>query len=54
MDLEKLFTLSSGDTLALDAPLDAPVVLQLDGKPIARGQLLAVGDYFGLKITDIL
>jgi len=54
INVERLFTLSRGDTIALDADLDAPVTLQLDGKAIARGQLMAVGDCFGLKITEIL
>ena len=54
INVEKLFSLSKGDAIALDADLDAPMVLQLDGKPIARGHLMAVGDSFGLKITEIL
>jgi flagellar motor switch protein FliN/FliY len=54
MSVEKLFSLGKGDSIALDAHLDAPVTLELDGKSIARGQLMAVGDHFGLKITEIL
>lgn len=54
MNVEKLFGLGKGDTVTLDTQLDAPVTLQLDGKSIARGQLMAVGDSFGLKITEIL
>jgi flagellar motor switch protein FliN/FliY len=54
VNVEKLFSLGKGDTVTLDTHLDAPVTLQLDGKSIARGQLMAVGDSFGLKITEIL
>jgi flagellar motor switch protein FliN/FliY len=54
MNVEKLFALTKGETVALDADLDAPVTLQLDSKPIARGHLVAVDDCFGLKITEIL
>lgn len=54
LNVEKLFALTKGDTVALDTDLDAPVTLQLDGKSIARGQLIAAGDSFGLKITEIL
>jgi flagellar motor switch protein FliN len=54
LSVEKLFALAKGDSVALDADLDAPVTLQLDGKSIARGQLIAAGDSFGLKITEIL
>lgn len=54
VDVEKLFSLRKGDSLVLDTELDAPVTLQLDGKPVARGHLVAVGDCFGLKIAEIL
>lgn len=53
LTIEELFALSQGDTLELDTELDAPVELQLDGKTIARGHLVAVGDCFGLRITEI-
>ena len=51
--VEQLFALKAGETLALDTELDAPVTLQLNGKTIARGHLVAVDDHFGLKIVDI-
>ncbi|MGN6313892.1 MAG: FliM/FliN family flagellar motor switch protein [Rhodanobacteraceae bacterium] len=51
--VEELFRLQEGNTLELDALLDAPVSLQLNGKAVARGHLVAVGDHFGLKITEI-
>lgn len=54
LSVKKLFSLSQGDAIELDADLDAPVSLMLEGKTIARGQLVAAGDCFGLKITEIL
>lgn len=54
INVQKLFSLSKGDTIELDTDLDAPVSLLLEGKLIARGQLVAAGDCFGLKITEIL
>jgi len=54
VNVDRLFSLGKGDCIELDADLDAPVTLQLDGKPIARGLLMAVGDSFGLKIVEIL
>lgn len=54
ISVEKLFSLAKGDSIELDADLDAPVALLLDGKPIARGHLMAAGDCFGLKISEIL
>lgn len=52
--VDELFNLKSGDVLPLDSQLDQPVVFHLDGKPVARGMLVAVGDNFGVHITDIL
>jgi len=54
ISVQELFSLSRGDVVSLDTDLDAPVSLLLEGKPIARGQLVAAGDCFGLKITEIL
>ena len=50
----KLFSLTKGDSIELDADLDAPVAMLLDGKPIAHGHLVAAGDCFCLKISEIL
>jgi flagellar motor switch protein FliN/FliY len=54
LTVDKLFALKAGETLALDVGLDDPVALRLDGKTIASGHLVAVGDHFGLRITEIL
>jgi flagellar motor switch protein FliN/FliY len=49
----RLFSLASGDVVALDRDADAPVDVRLHGKLIARGTLVAVGDKFGVRITEI-
>ncbi len=54
INIHRLFSLTKGDAIELDTSLDSPVSLMLDGKTIAKGQLVAAGDFFGLKITDIL
>lgn len=51
--IKELFALTQGDTLPLDTELDAPVWLQVDGKTIGKGHLVAVGDRFGLRITEV-
>ena len=40
--------------VALNESLDAPVTLLLNGKPIARGALLAVDENLGIRITELL
>ena len=53
LTVEELFALRAGTSLTLDTELDAYVALQLNGKTIARGHLVAVDDHFGIKIVDI-
>jgi len=51
--IEELFALKAGSSLTLDTELDAPVALQLNGKTIAKGHLVALEDHFGFKIVEI-
>ena len=53
MSIGSLFALSANDVVTLDRDADAPVDIRLHGKVIARGSLVAVGDKFGVRITDI-
>lgn len=54
MPLGKLFSLTNGDVVALDRDVDAPVDVRLHGKLIARGHLVAVGDKFGIRVSEIV
>jgi len=51
--VSKLFALGGGDVLALDREADAPVDVRVNDRLIARGVLVAVGDQFGVRITEI-
>lgn len=53
LTLERLFELRQGDVLAMEEALDAPVTLLLNGKAVARGELLAVDDQLGVRITEL-
>ena len=53
LTIERLFALRSGDVLQMSEPLDAPVTLLLNGRAIARGELLAVDDQLGVRITQL-
>jgi flagellar motor switch protein FliN/FliY len=54
MALGKLFALAAGDVVTLDCDVDALVDVRLHDKLIARGQLVAVGDKFGVRVVEIL
>lgn len=53
LTVEQLFALKKGEVLAMNESLDAPITLQLNGKPVARGELVAVEDHFGIRIIEL-
>jgi flagellar motor switch protein FliN/FliY len=53
LTIDKLFSLAANDVVTLDRDLEAPVDVRLNDKVIARGTLVAVGDNFGVRITEI-
>lgn len=53
MSVERLFALASGDVVKMNELLEEPLTLMLDGRPVARGELLAVDDHFGIRILDV-
>ncbi|MBC7205580.1 MAG: FliM/FliN family flagellar motor switch protein [Methyloversatilis sp.] len=54
MTIQELFDLRGDSVVVLDRLHDAPVSVRLDGKTIATGALVVVGDHFGVRIGDIL
>lgn len=53
ISIAKLNKLKNGDILPLDASLADLVELRVNGIHIAMGELVAVGDKFGVRITKI-
>ena len=53
MSVAELMALKAGDSVALDAELNRDVELRLNGVTVARGELVAVGDRFGVRIVEI-
>jgi flagellar motor switch protein FliN/FliY len=54
LTVDELFKLRQGSVLQLDESLDDTVTLMLNGKAIATAHLVAVGENFGVKISEIL
>ncbi|MBB5020298.1 flagellar motor switch protein FliN/FliY [Chitinivorax tropicus] len=48
-----LMQMKEDTVVKLDRLIDEPVDLILDDHVIARGQLVAVGDHFGVRITEL-
>ena len=53
LSVDELFGLAENDLIKLDQSADAVVTLLLNGRPVARGELVAVGDKLGVRITDL-
>jgi flagellar motor switch protein FliN/FliY len=53
MAISTLKGLTTGSVVALDAALNEVVELRLNGVTIAHGELVAVGDKFGVRIVSI-
>ncbi len=53
MSLEKLLQLQPGNILELPTHPERGVTLTVQGKKIARGELLKLGDVLGVKIVEI-
>jgi flagellar motor switch protein FliN/FliY len=53
MTVADLTALNEGAVVALEASLSQSVELRLNGVPVARGELVAVGDKFGVRLIEI-
>ena len=54
MTVAELTALTPGAVVVLQSPLNAPVELRLNGVTLAHGELVAVGDKFGVRLTEIV
>jgi flagellar motor switch protein FliN len=53
MTVGQLNALKAGGVIKLDATLNELVELRVNGVTIAHGELVAVGDKFGVRITSV-
>src|SRR5262249_4845641 len=54
LTVKELFELQENAVLKLDSGTRETVDVLLDGKVVARGMLVAVGDSFGVQISELL
>ncbi len=54
LPMREVLQLNVGSVVQLDKPADAPVELSVNGKLIARGEVVVIEDRFGVKITEVL
>lgn len=54
MTIEDILRLTRGSVIELDKLASEPVEFLVNGKPIARGEVVVIDDNFGIRITEIL
>jgi flagellar motor switch protein FliN len=54
MLLRDVLALSSGLVVELDNPLNSPVDLLLDGRIVARGEVVVIDGKYGLRVTNVV
>ena len=53
MTVAELTALKPGAAISVETPLNGAVELRLNGVAVARGELVAVGEKFGVRLTEI-
>ena len=53
MSVAEILKLGTGSVVELDRAANHPVNLLVNNRPIARGEIVAVEENFGLRITEI-
>jgi flagellar motor switch protein FliN/FliY len=54
MSLKDILDLREGSIVELDRLAGEPLDLKVSGQLVAQGEVIAIDDYYGLKITNIL
>jgi flagellar motor switch protein FliN len=54
LPMRDVLQLAVGNIIQLDKAADAPVDLFVNGKLVARGEVVVIEDRFGVKIIEIL
>jgi flagellar motor switch protein FliN/FliY len=54
LPMREVLALNIGSVIQLDKAADAPVDLSVNGKLIARGEVVVVEDRYGVKITEVI
>jgi flagellar motor switch protein FliN/FliY len=52
--LKDLMSVEPGQLLALDRMTSEPVSVLVNGKPFARGEIVAIGDRYGVRLLEIV
>ena len=54
MPIGEILKLGTGSLVRLDRGAAEPVDLLVNGKLLARGEIIALDDFYGLRITELI
>lgn len=54
MSIRDVLGLGPGTVVELNRVAGEPVDVLINGKPIAKGEVVVIGDMFGVRVTDII
>ena len=54
MSLKDILDLKEGSIIELDRLAGEPLDLKVSGQLVAQGEVIAIDDYYGLKISNVL
>ena len=54
MPVEKVLKLVPGVMIQFDKSYDTPMTVEVGDQPIAEGEIVKMGDKFGVRVGDIL
>lgn len=53
MTLADIIKLGIGSVIELNSSIDAPVDLVVNGRSLARGEVVSVDGFYGIRITEV-
>jgi flagellar motor switch protein FliN/FliY len=54
LPLERLLNLVEGSLIELNTGARDPLEVQVEGRPFAKGEVVSIGENFGVRITELL
>ena len=54
MTIREAVSLTPGAVVVLNRMAGEPVDLLVNGRPVARGEVIAIDEQFGLRVTEVL
>lgn len=54
LQVDRILSLVPGMMIQFDKSCDTPLLVEVDNQKIAQGDVVKIGDKFGLRVTEIL